>query len=31
MSEFKSFDVNLLCGAGGAEISGIDAAAALSA
>ncbi len=31
MSEFKTFDVNLLCGAGGAEISGVNAASALGA
>ena len=31
MSEFKTFDVNLLCGAGGAEISGVNAAATLGA
>jgi len=31
MDRFRGFDVNLLCGAGGAEITGVDAAGALGA
>jgi taurine dioxygenase len=31
MDRFKAFDVNLLCGAGGAEIAGVDAAQPIGA
>ena len=31
MDRYRGFDVNLLCGAGGAELSGIDASRPLNA
>ena len=31
MDRYRGFDVNLLCGAGGAEVSGVDASRPLGA